>query len=64
MSCLSKRLLVPAEDHYVQAQAVAESCKTAGYRSDKCTDADLEALAEQAKCLLAIVRGEECDGGK
>lgn len=59
--CLKKQLRHPAEDHHVQAKAVAASCAADGYGSGKCTQDDLDAMAKQAECLDAIVKGEKCE---
>lgn len=60
--CLKAQLRTPAEDHAVQAQLIAESCarKGYGYGYGKCTQEDIEAMADQAKCIDAIVKGETC----
>jgi len=59
--CLKKTLRHPAEDHHVQTKAVAASCEADGYGNGKCTQDDLDAMAKQAECIDAIVKGEDCD---
>lgn len=49
-----------ASDHAIQTRAVAESCKSEGYGYGKCTAEDLEAMALQAECILAIVESRNC----
>lgn len=63
--CLAKKLQTPVEDHYIQTQAIAERCKA------DCDPAelqeDLDAMAEQACLLDAIVKGNDgaqCHGGE
>lgn len=58
--CLVRNLRTPAEDHAVQASAVAQSCEADGYGEGKCTQADLDAMAQQARCVNAAIRGKRC----
>ena len=59
--CLSKTLRVPVEDHYVQAAVIAADCEKHGFGNEKCTQEDLDAMAQQAKCIDAIVKKQRCD---
>jgi len=61
--CLAAQLKGPVEDHRIQAQVIAESCAADGYGSGKCTQADLDAMADQAKLLDDIVKGKDPDAG-
>ena len=63
-ACLAKQLRTPAEDHYVQARHIAQSCAAGTYGA--CSPElleDLEAMQKQA-CLLRAVShgadGSEC----
>jgi hypothetical protein len=56
-----------AEDHYVQAQVVADKCRAEteanGYPESPCSpdlQEHLDELAKQAACVHAITKGEEC----
>lgn len=49
-----------ASDHAIQTRVVAESCKSEGYGAGKCTAEDLEAMALQAECILAIAEKRVC----
>lgn len=59
--CLTRVLRGPAADHYVQAATIATSCEADGYGVGKCTAEDLEAMAEQARCLAAIAKRKRCE---
>lgn len=59
--CMTKMLRVPVEDHYVQTQTIATSCKVDGWGVGKCTQDDLDAMAEQARCIDAIVKRQTCE---
>ena len=57
----------PAENHYVLTQTIADACRGQGgnlnYPEAPCSpdlQEDLDAMAAQAKCLLAGLRGEKC----
>jgi len=56
-----------AEDHYVQAQTIASTCgggTLIQYDETPCSPElqdDLDAMARQAQCLLAALRGVECE---
>jgi len=57
----------PAEDHYVLSQTIADACRgqagNLNYPEAPCTpdlQADLDALALQARCIHAISIGEKC----
>ena len=60
--CLKAHLKTPAEDHAVQTTLVAESCAKDGYGSGKCTQEDLDDMAEQAVCIDAVVQATKCGG--
>jgi len=61
--CLQAQLRAPVEDHRVQTATIAEMCRThEGYPDSPCGAAlqeDLDAMAEQAKLLDKIVKGEK-----
>lgn len=59
--CLVRNLRTPAEDHAVQASAVAQSCEADGYGEGKCTQEDLDLQAAQARCIMAITQGKRCE---
>ena len=59
-ACLSTTLRQPAADHYLQASAIADSCEADGYGRGKCTQEDLDAMAKQAECILALTEGRAC----
>lgn len=61
--CLAAQLKAPVEDHRIQTQVIAESCAKDGYGSARCTQDDLDAMAEQARLLDAIVKGKDPDKG-
>ena len=52
--CVRGALATPAEDHYVQTSVVADACRSQGYGSGRCTEADLQAMVDQA-CLIDAV---------
>lgn len=56
--CVKGALVTPAEDHHVQTRVVVDSCKADGYGAGQCTQEDLEAMADQACLIYAIVKGE------
>ena len=58
--CLAKQLRAPVEDHYVQTRTIAERCKATECEPD--LQEDLDAMAEQACALDAIVKGEDAKG--
>lgn len=58
----------PLESHYVQSQTIADACRGQGgnlnYPEAPCSpdlQADLDAMAAQARCALAAVRNEKCE---
>lgn len=58
--CLSKQLRAPVEDHRIQTETIAEMCRSGGYTSacpEELQD-DLDAMAQQAKHLDQIIKGE------
>lgn len=53
----------PAEDHAIQANAIAEKCRS-GYPEAPCSkelQEDIEAMAKQADCIAAVTTGETCE---
>ncbi len=58
--CLTKALRVPVEDHFVQTWAIAERCKAQECDAD--IQEDLDAMAQQACLLDAIVKGDDGKG--
>jgi hypothetical protein len=59
--CLQGSLRVPVEDHRIQTATIAEMCRSGGY-GEACPDtlqADLDAMAEQAELLDAIVKSKK-----
>lgn len=54
--CLSKTLRIPVEDHAVQSTVIAKDCEAAGFGNGKCTQEDIDAMAEQARLLDDIVK--------
>jgi hypothetical protein len=61
--CLSKTLRGPAGDHFVQAQTIADNCERGRYTPACAPDLkeDVDAMAKQAECILAITNGDTCD---
>lgn len=58
--CLKKQLRHPVEDHRVLTSAIAEKHERGDYagKSEELQE-DLDAMAEQAKLLDAIIKGEK-----
>lgn len=56
--CVKRALVTPAEDHYVQTQVVADSCKADGFGQGRCTEDDLQAMVDQACLIDAILKGK------
>lgn len=61
-------LRVPAEDHMIQTQTIADRCRTpiavGGYTETPCSpelQADIDAMAKQARCITAITVAEKCE---
>jgi len=64
--CLVRNLRAPVEDHAVQATVIAEGCKSERYAEAPCSkelQEDLDAMAQQAKCINAAIAGKTCDDG-
>jgi len=59
--CLKAQLHSPAEDHAVQTEIVASECKQHGYGHGRCRRADMDAMRDQAKCILAIIENNRCE---
>ena len=60
--CLKTELRAPVQDHRVQTSTIAELCRSEGYRESPCSadlQKDLDAMAEQAKLLDKIIKGEK-----
>jgi len=68
LSGCMRSLRGPAEDHYVQAQTMADACRSPmsgplSYPESPCSEdlqRNLDAAAKQADCIMRITRGEEC----
>jgi len=67
MSGCTFALREPAENHYVQTQVIADACRGQGgnlnYPEAPCSpdlQEDLDAMAEQARCLLSALNNEKC----
>ena len=59
--CLAGQLRAPAEDHHVQAQTIADSCRKEHVLGEGlCTQDMLDEMAKQAACIQAITEGDEC----
>ena len=65
--CAMGSLRAQAEDHYVQTRTIADACRDQSrgfaYPEAPCSadlQADLDAMAKQAECVLSITKGEPC----
>lgn len=59
--CMTKQLMVPAEDHYVQTKVIAEKCRGDGYPDAPCSkelQEDLDAMVKGAEAIDAIAKGK------
>ena len=57
LSGCTRALRGPVEDHAVQAAVIAHECRNTGILGEgKCTQEDLDAMAEQAKLISDIVK--------
>lgn len=65
--CAMGSLRTQAEDHYVQTRTIADACRDQSrglaYPEAPCSadlQADLDAMAKQAECVLAVTKGDPC----
>ncbi|MCK5652648.1 MAG: hypothetical protein KAJ42_14765 [Gemmatimonadetes bacterium] len=57
--CLKRQLRYPVEDHRVLTSTIAQKHERGDYAGDpKALQDDLDAMAEQARLLDSIVKGE------
>lgn len=53
--CVAAQLKGPATDHAAQLTVIAERCEDGAYCEH------VEESAKQARCIVAILNGEECE---
>lgn len=56
--CLAAQLKAPATDHAAQLSVIAERCDDGAYCEH------VAEAAKQARCIVDIIDGEECDDAR